>query len=57
MADAAIAAEGLGKRFGRVRALAGVDLELPAGAVLGRAGPERGGQDHAGADPGHPAQA
>ena len=35
MADAAIAAEGLGKRFGRVMALDGVDLELAAGGVLG----------------------
>ena len=35
MADAAIAAEGLGKRFGQVMALEGVDLELAAGGVLG----------------------
>ena len=39
MADAAIVAEGLSKRFGLVRALDGVDLELPAGAVLGVLGP------------------
>ena len=39
MADAAIVAEGLGKRFGPVYALDGVDLELPAGAVLGVLGP------------------
>ena len=34
MAGAAIVAEGLGKRFGPVTALDGVDLELPAGGVL-----------------------
>ncbi len=38
MADAAVVAEGLGKRFGRVIALDGVDLELPAGSVLGLLG-------------------
>jgi daunorubicin resistance ABC transporter ATP-binding subunit len=35
MADPAIAAEGLGKRFGDVTALDGVGLELSAGGVLG----------------------
>ena len=39
MADPAIVAEGLGKRFGDVIALDGVDLELPAGGVLGVLGP------------------
>jgi ABC-2 type transport system ATP-binding protein len=38
MADAAIVAEGLGKRFGPVVALDGVDLELPASGVLGLLG-------------------
>ena len=38
MADAAIVAERLGKRFGRVIALDGVDLELAAGGVLGLLG-------------------
>jgi ABC-type transporter Mla maintaining outer membrane lipid asymmetry ATPase subunit MlaF len=37
----AILAEGLGKRFGEVRALDGVDLELPAGKVLALLGPTR----------------
>jgi len=37
-------AEGLSKRFGRVHALRGVDLELPAGAVLGLLGPNGAGK-------------
>jgi ABC-2 type transport system ATP-binding protein len=44
MADAAIVAEGLGKRFGPVIALDGVDLELPAGGALGLLGPNGAGK-------------
>jgi ABC-2 type transport system ATP-binding protein len=44
MAGMAIAAEGLGKRFGPVTAVDGVDLELPAGGVLGVLGPNAAGK-------------
>jgi len=40
----AIRAEGLAKRFGPMRALAGVDLALPAGSVLGLLGPNGAGK-------------
>jgi ABC-2 type transport system ATP-binding protein len=40
----AIQAEGLRKRFGDVEALAGVDLEVPAGTVLGMLGPNGAGK-------------
>ena len=40
----AVFAEGLGKRFGRVQALAGVDLRVPAGAVVALLGPNGAGK-------------
>jgi len=40
----AIVAEGLAKRFGQVRALDGIDLEQPAGTVLGMLGPNGAGK-------------
>jgi ABC-2 type transport system ATP-binding protein len=44
MTELAIVAEGLVKRFGAVEALAGVDLEVPAGKVLGLLGPNGAGK-------------
>jgi ABC-type multidrug transport system ATPase subunit len=44
MTEAAIVAEGLGKRYGPVTALDGVDLVLPAGGVLGLLGPNGAGK-------------
>jgi ABC-2 type transport system ATP-binding protein len=41
---AAVEAQGLVKRFGAVRALAGVDLHLPVGGVLGLLGPNGAGK-------------
>jgi ABC-2 type transport system ATP-binding protein len=43
-ADAAILAEGLEKHFGDVKALRGVDLAVPRGAVLGVLGPNGAGK-------------
>src|SRR5215470_6438606 len=40
----AIVAEGLSKRFGPVQALKGIDLEQPAGTVLGMLGPNGAGK-------------
>ena len=44
MTGTAVLAEGLGKRFGRVTALDGVDLELPTGSTLGLLGPNGAGK-------------
>ena len=41
---AAIRVEGLTKRFGEVQALAGIDLAVPAGTVLGLLGPNGAGK-------------
>jgi ABC-2 type transport system ATP-binding protein len=40
----AVEAEGLGKRFGAVQALAGLDLTVPVGGVLGLLGPNGAGK-------------
>ncbi|CAN5252948.1 daunorubicin resistance protein DrrA family ABC transporter ATP-binding protein [soil metagenome] len=44
MPTSAILVEGLTKRFGNVVALAGIDLEVPAGSVLGLLGPNGAGK-------------
>lgn len=44
LAAAAIVAEGLVKRFGDVEALKGIDLEVPAGKVVGILGPNGAGK-------------
>ncbi len=44
MTEAAIRCEGLTKSYGRVRALAGVDLEMPAGSIFGFLGPNGAGK-------------
>ena len=47
----AVTTRGLAKRFGAVRALDGLDLQVPEGAVYVLVGPERCGQEHADPDP------
>jgi len=44
MTEPAITAEGLAKKFGKVRALDGVDLEVEEGSVLGLLGPNGAGK-------------
>jgi daunorubicin resistance ABC transporter ATP-binding subunit len=44
LTDTAIAVDGLVKRFGPVTALAGVDMRVPAGTVLGLLGPNGAGK-------------
>ena len=53
----AIYAEGLVKTFGDVRALDGVDLDVPEGTVLGLLGPNGAGKTTAVRCPDHPAPA
>ena len=48
-----IEAEGLTKRYGQTQALAGIDLEVPAGTDPRRARTQRGRQDHRRPDPHH----
>ncbi|GAB7042342.1 MULTISPECIES: ATP-binding cassette domain-containing protein [Catenuloplanes] len=40
----ALTATGLGKRYGRRTALAGVDLDVPAGRIVGLVGPNGAGK-------------
>src|SRR5271154_6997495 len=42
--DSVIRAEGLTKRYGPTVALAGIDLEVPAGSILGVLGPNGAGK-------------
>jgi daunorubicin resistance ABC transporter ATP-binding subunit len=44
MTDAAIRVEGLVKHFGKVKALDGIDFEVPAGTVFGLLGPNGAGK-------------
>lgn len=44
MSEPAIVAERLQKRYGRTRALAGLDLRVPAGTVYGLLGPNGSGK-------------
>ncbi|MGE0881312.1 MAG: ATP-binding cassette domain-containing protein [Acidimicrobiia bacterium] len=44
MSDLAIRTEGLRKRFGKLEALKGIDLEVPTGTVLGLLGPNGAGK-------------
>ena len=44
MSDPVIVVEGLEKRFGKVEALRGVDLQVPPGTVLGLLGPNGAGK-------------
>ena len=44
VSDSAIYAEGVQKRFGKVRALDGLDLDVPRGTIFGLLGPNGAGK-------------
>ena len=52
--DLMIEAEDLTKRYGETMALAGIDLAVPTGTILGVLGPNGAGKTTADPDPHHP---
>ena len=55
--SAAIEARGLSKHFGDVRAVDGIDLDVPRGMIFGILGPNGAGQDNLAAYAGNIASA